>query len=329
LQSAQPTACQLFEAAVIRKRLAHAYLLVGSATCDKEQIAQQLAGYLNCTCTGANGGKSCLTGIPEQSSWCRDCLWIGAGKHPRAFIRLEGTRASQKIAVEDVRALAQELSRASANARVIVIPEAAENVFHRASANALLKSIEEAPEQCIFILFADNAADVLPTVTSRCQTIPVLKNYSGFGYVADERLLDNDMCKLLQDAERALEEHAREHLGIPTQALSAPCKRAAAALAFAQELDRLFAELDSVLEGEFVGCTVLDLVCGAQLGLWRHAGVRHAGVSAYLAEVHTRLEEGKRQIKQFVKPANVFESLSFALMELQHKYSGELCLAKD
>jgi DNA polymerase-3 subunit delta' len=43
--------------------------------------------------------------------------------------------------------------------------------FNDNSANAFLKTLEEPPEQLVFVLLAANSAQLLPTIISRCQTV--------------------------------------------------------------------------------------------------------------------------------------------------------------
>jgi DNA polymerase III delta prime subunit len=65
------------------------------------------------------------------------------------------------------------LSKHSEFFRVVVVEDASQEAFHRPSANALLKTIEDPGSRCLFFLFAAREDDVLPTVVSRCQVVPM------------------------------------------------------------------------------------------------------------------------------------------------------------
>ena len=80
-------------------------------------------------------------------------------------------KAPPIIRTEQIREIAQFLSRRSAIApRSVVVIEKAETMAESA-ANALLKTLEE-PGQATLILIAPSAESLLPTLVSRCQKIP-------------------------------------------------------------------------------------------------------------------------------------------------------------
>ncbi len=132
------------------------------------------AAYLNCTNLAANNDRAChLSGIPEKDQ-CVNCKWINEEKHPQAWLILASDPGkSRKIPVEKARLLSDELSKHSEFFRVVIVEDASQEAFHRPSANALLKTIEDPGARCLFFLFANREDDVLPTVVSRCQVIPM------------------------------------------------------------------------------------------------------------------------------------------------------------
>ncbi|MGD9681527.1 MAG: hypothetical protein AB7W16_10110 [Candidatus Obscuribacterales bacterium] len=176
LAQSQPVATGLLAAAVSREHLANAYLLTGDNLADKKEIALSLAAFLNCA--GGEGDSSCFSRGETPKSGCQNCRWIGEEKHPQALQTLAGPEARSKIPVEKARELSAELAKTSSYARVVVLEDASEEVFHRPAANALLKTIEEprtvnsAP--VVFLLFARQADSVLTTIVSRCQVVPIL-----------------------------------------------------------------------------------------------------------------------------------------------------------
>ncbi len=121
--------------------------------------------------------RSCLSKAlsGDPVNMCRDCRWIQEDAHPECLYKLgpAASTASRKISVESARAMTETLARTSSAFRIVIVEDAAQDVFHRPSANALLKTLEEPPAHTMFFLFAENAEAVLPTVVSRSQIVPV------------------------------------------------------------------------------------------------------------------------------------------------------------
>jgi DNA polymerase-3 subunit delta' len=85
--------------------------------------------------------------------------------------REQGKRKLPVIGVDQIRALADFLNMSSHRGRVkiaIVQPAEALNVN---AANALLKSLEEPPEGCLFLLVSHRWHELAPTLVSRCQVV--------------------------------------------------------------------------------------------------------------------------------------------------------------
>lgn len=171
-------ATSLFASAVEKDSLAHAFLLTGEDLHDKELLAIQMAEFLNCTGT-ARGTRGACARFLEPKDQCQNCRWIGEKKHPQAFVLVtvdeEGVKggSTTKITVEKARQLSAELARTSSYKRVVLVEDASEEVLHRPAANALLKTIEEPRASCFFFLFVRSSEQVLATVVSRCQVIPI------------------------------------------------------------------------------------------------------------------------------------------------------------
>jgi DNA polymerase-3 subunit delta' len=112
---------------------------------------------------------------------------IGAAQAAEAGV----TRKSPpQTRLEQVRQIAQFLSRPPLEApRAVVVIEAAETMAEGA-ANGLLKTLEE-PGRATIILLAPGPQSLLPTLVSRCQTVPF------------QRLNPADMATVLQRAGQA------------------------------------------------------------------------------------------------------------------------------
>ncbi len=171
----QPIVTRLFSAAAAKGKLARAYLLAGNALEDKWVLARELAAYLNCSQVQSGAQNACL--LSDREDWCTSCRWLAAQQHPQALIRLSGEGSkSGKIAVEQARALVEEISKTSSYTRVVVIEDAGQEVLHRPAANTLLKTIEEPRTNVLLIFFTQSVSEVLATVVSRCQVINMSNN---------------------------------------------------------------------------------------------------------------------------------------------------------
>lgn len=136
-------------------RLHHAILLVAPTGSGREALGKQLAKTV-----------LCQNGITEPCGMCHSCRLFDAGTHPD-YHHLAPVDGKQ-IGVDAIRQCnrwAVETSQLSGE-RVILIEQA--DVMGEAAANALLKTLEEPPSGCQFILMATSLDNLLPTINSRC-----------------------------------------------------------------------------------------------------------------------------------------------------------------
>jgi len=138
----------------------HAYLLHGEAETGKRHFATRLAEYL-----------LCQNPLPSTACGdCKSCLLNAAGNNPDLLV-LEPEVGSKQIKVEQVRDVRQFLEMHShGNGRRIIILDTAESLG-TSSANALLKGLEEPPRDVVFLLLSDRPRAVLPTISSRAQSL--------------------------------------------------------------------------------------------------------------------------------------------------------------
>ncbi|MBN1587481.1 MAG: hypothetical protein JW937_08685 [Candidatus Omnitrophica bacterium] len=95
---------------------------------------------------------------------------VKQGNHPDLLI-LEGTGASGRIRIEQIRQLQERISLRAfeAESKVVIVLRAEEMVEQ--AANCFLKTLEEPPGPCVFLLMCAESSRLLPTVRSRCQVL--------------------------------------------------------------------------------------------------------------------------------------------------------------
>jgi DNA polymerase III subunit delta' len=149
----------LLQGAVAQKKLGHAYLFRGPDGVGKKTAAQMFAAFLNCK--SPQEGNACCR--------CTSCRKYISGNHPD-LIHIAPEGAAIKIG--QVRELKHQLSFPPLEAAVRVVILEDIHTMRREAANSLLKTLEEPAPDNLFILTADQAGEILPTIISRCQIIP-------------------------------------------------------------------------------------------------------------------------------------------------------------
>jgi len=140
----------------------HAYLLTGPPRVGKRTLATRHAAAL--ICPKPLEDRPC--GV------CRSCLQVAQGRH--ADVRItELAEGKKNISIDQIRQLEHEaaLRPYEAEVKLLLIIDA--HTLNTAASNALLKTLEEPPEDTTLILTAADASQVLPTIASRCQEIPL------------------------------------------------------------------------------------------------------------------------------------------------------------
>ncbi|MBD2080387.1 DNA polymerase III subunit gamma/tau [Leptolyngbya sp. FACHB-17] len=143
--------------ALKQNRIAPAYLFTGARGTGKTSSARIFAKSLNCISTNAPTDKPC--GV------CQTCQEITKG-NALDVIEID---AASNTGVDNIRELIERAQFAPVQCRykTYVIDEV--HMLSNASFNALLKTLEEPPEQVVFILATTDPQRVLPTIISRCQ----------------------------------------------------------------------------------------------------------------------------------------------------------------
>jgi len=141
--------------AIEMKRVAQAYLFAGPRGVGKTSMARILAKSLNCE-KGASA---------HPCNECSNCTTITNGSS-QDVVEIDG---ASNTSVDDVRDLQKDLIYATATSvyKIYIIDEV--HMLSKNAFNALLKTLEEPPENVIFIFATTEPHKVLPTILSRCQ----------------------------------------------------------------------------------------------------------------------------------------------------------------
>jgi len=173
-----------------------AMIFYGPAGVGKAMAALAFAKALNCQNIGADF---------EPCELCQNCKQIDAKTHPditfadfayQAALLKEETEEQQNIKIETVRSLtnASQQKAVAAKWKVFIIDKAEKLV--PSAANALLKFIEEPPQNTVWILVSSKRETMLPTIKSRCQSIPFAPLSTDIiKEILTDNLIENDLAQ--------------------------------------------------------------------------------------------------------------------------------------
>lgn len=138
---------------IVDRRFPHTVLLTGPRGTGKTTCAGIIGKALNCDNLGEDGEPCCQ---------CESCQSIEMGMNP-AVLELD---AATHNGVEDVRGLIEQSQFAPAGKKKVYILDEV-HMFSTAAWNALLKTLEEPPEDVVFILATTELQKIPMTVLSR------------------------------------------------------------------------------------------------------------------------------------------------------------------
>jgi len=141
--------------AIVRNRIAHAYLFSGPSGVGKTTTARILAKAVNCP--NVKEGEPC--------NECDICKEVTEG---RSIDVIEIDGASNR-GIDEIRDLRESVrySPSRLKYKIYIIDEV--HMLTKEAFNALLKTLEEPPPYALFILATTEPHKVLPTILTRCQ----------------------------------------------------------------------------------------------------------------------------------------------------------------
>lgn len=142
--------------AIRSRKLAQAYLFCGPRGVGKTSCARIFAKTINCLNPTADG---------EACGVCESCKAIEKGN---SFNLVELDAASNN-SVDDIRNITDQVNVPAQDGRyrVFIIDEV--HMLSNSAFNAFLKTLEEPPQNVVFILATTERHKVIPTILSRCQ----------------------------------------------------------------------------------------------------------------------------------------------------------------
>lgn len=173
-----------FRAGMASGRLHHAWLLTGPRGIGKATFAHAAARRLLAQAAGPPPGGERLDVAPKHPT----ASLLAAHSHPdfRLLDRLpkdakrkdlsrvdwaDDEELARNINIDQVRRLSHLFGSTPSQSdwRAVIVDSIDD--LERAAANALLKSLEEPPAKCLFLLVSHAPAGLLPTIRSRCLTV--------------------------------------------------------------------------------------------------------------------------------------------------------------
>ncbi|HAA31767.1 MAG TPA: DNA polymerase III subunit delta' [Cyanobacteria bacterium UBA8553] len=297
----QDQAIALLKGAIASNRIAPAYLFAGPSGIGRSLGARAFIELL--FCTDIPSDKQALVQKRLRQGNHPDVLWVEP-TYLHNGTRLSATEAAKQglsrkappqIRLEQIREIAQFLSRSALEvSRKVVVLDQAETMAE-AAANGLLKTLEE-PGRATLILIAPSTESLLPTLVSRCQRIPFY------------RLAQENMEAVLR--QKGHEEILKES-SILAIAQGSPGEAIAAFLALQSIPDELLVKLKKLPNSPRKALELakeIDKTLDTQAQLWLLDYLQHCyWQHQHLPSIIEHLEKARKYLLSYAQPRLVWE----------------------
>lgn len=156
-------AVAFLQKSMAHRRIRHAYLITGSQNIGKSTLANRFAMALQCEHEDES---------QHPCYECRSCKRILSGNHPD-MLYSQADEKSGALKIDAIREVMRLLALKPFSSRYrIAIFENFDRAQDRAQ-DALLKTLEEPPPHAMLILLAQSQENLMPTIVSRCQHLPL------------------------------------------------------------------------------------------------------------------------------------------------------------
>src|SRR5258707_6489772 len=154
----------LLQRAAVTGQVSHAYLLTGPEHIGKTTLALAFVKLLQCVGRDPTDEDAC--------GRCDACRKIAHGNHPDVAL-VEPPEGKHWLPVEYVRDVLHTANLAPYEGRwrAFILPRAER--MRAEAVNALLKTLEEPPPDLVLLLTSAEPEQLLPTLVSRCQHLPM------------------------------------------------------------------------------------------------------------------------------------------------------------
>ena len=157
----QENVTAILKSQISANKISHAYIFSGTRGTGKTSSAKIFARAINCE--NPVNGEPCNT--------CKSCLSILSGENTDV-VEMD---AASNNSVENIRQIRTEVMYASTTSKykVYIIDEV--HMLTTSAFNALLKTLEEPPENVVFILATTEQHKIPVTILSRCLRFEFLR----------------------------------------------------------------------------------------------------------------------------------------------------------
>jgi DNA polymerase-3 subunit delta' len=295
----QPQAVALLTKALPDDRISPAYLFAGVEGVGKRLVAERWVRCLLHPQQPDSVARRVAQRNHPDLLWVEPTLVHQGKRFTEAQADAEGLKRKPNatmVRLEQIRELAQMLSRRPLEApRSVVVIEHTQTMAEPA-ANALLKTLE-APGQATIILLASSIESLLPTLVSRCQRIPFY------------RLCQTDMAQVLQNSGQGEILQYPEVLALAQGSPGAAIAHWQMVQGIAPELLNQLRTWPTSLQQALSLARQIAKSLDTEAQLWLLDYLQQAYWQSGQAAISRlqQLEQAKRQLRAYVQPQLVWE----------------------